>query len=89
MPAGAIFGLPVGLSFFAGAWSEGTLIRLACAFEQATQARRAPHVAAPARQDPVQPQQEAALVAHDQGLVAAGVEQHALHGGGQLGRLRP
>jgi amidase len=42
VPAGYIFGLPVGLSFFAGAWQEGTLIRLAYAFEQATKVRRPP-----------------------------------------------
>jgi amidase len=42
VPAGLVFGLPVGLSFFAGAWSEPTLLRLAYAFEQATQARRMP-----------------------------------------------
>ncbi len=42
VPAGFVFGLPVGLSFFAGVWSEPTLLRLAYAFEQATQARRAP-----------------------------------------------
>jgi amidase len=40
--AGYIFGLPVGLSFFAGAWQEPTLIRLAYAFEQATQVRVPP-----------------------------------------------
>jgi amidase len=42
VPAGFVFGLPVGISFFAGAWSEPALLRLAYAFEQATQARRAP-----------------------------------------------
>lgn len=42
VPAGFVDGLPVGLSFFAGAWSEPTLVRLAYAFEQATKARRAP-----------------------------------------------
>ncbi len=42
VPAGWIHGLPVGLSFFGRAWSEATLIRLAFAFEQATQHRRAP-----------------------------------------------
>jgi amidase len=42
VPAGYIFGLPVGISFFGRAWSEPVLIKLAYAFEQATQARRAP-----------------------------------------------
>jgi amidase len=40
--AGAMFGLPVGISFFGRAWSEPTLIKLAYSFEQATQARTAP-----------------------------------------------
>jgi amidase len=35
VPAGFIKGLPVGLSFFAGAWQEPILIRVAYAFEQA------------------------------------------------------
>ncbi len=42
VPAGTIYGLPVGISFFASAWQEPTLIRLAYAFEQVTQARRTP-----------------------------------------------
>jgi amidase len=42
VPAGFIFGLPVGLSFFGRAWSEPKLLRLAYAFEQASQARRPP-----------------------------------------------
>jgi len=42
VPAGCIFGLPVGLSFFATAWQEPTLLRLAYAFEQATQVRKPP-----------------------------------------------
>jgi amidase len=42
VPAGYMFGLPVGLSFFSTAWQEPTLIRLAYAFEQATQYRRQP-----------------------------------------------
>lgn len=44
VPAGAIHGLPVGLSFFGRAWSEPTLLKLAYAFEQATQWRRAPEL---------------------------------------------
>ena len=42
VPAGHVFGLPVGISFVGKAWSEPTLIRLAYAFEQATRARRVP-----------------------------------------------
>jgi amidase len=42
VPAGLIFGLPVGISFFARAWQEPTLIKFAYAFEQATQFRRQP-----------------------------------------------
>jgi amidase len=42
VPAGFVFGLPVGISFFGRAWSEPVLIKLAYAFEQATKARKAP-----------------------------------------------
>jgi amidase len=42
VPAGYIFGLPVGISFFAGAWQEPTLIRLAYAYEQASKVRQPP-----------------------------------------------
>lgn len=42
VPAGTVFGLPAGISFFASAYQEPTLLRLAYAFEQATHARRPP-----------------------------------------------
>jgi len=42
VPAGFVFGLPVGISFFGRAWSEPVLIRIAYAFEQATQRRYPP-----------------------------------------------
>ena len=42
VPAGFVFGLPVGISFFGRAWSEPVLIRLAYAFEQTTKVRQAP-----------------------------------------------
>jgi amidase len=42
VPMGFYRGLPIGLSFFGGAWSEPTLIRVAYAFEQATHHRKPP-----------------------------------------------
>jgi amidase len=42
VPVGDIYGLPVGISFFGRAWSEPTLLKLAFAFEQATQFRHRP-----------------------------------------------
>ncbi len=42
VPAGYLHGLPVGISFFGNAWSEGRLISLAFAYEEATRHRRAP-----------------------------------------------
>jgi amidase len=42
VPMGDVSGLPVGISFFAGPWSEGTLIGLAHAFERIVQARITP-----------------------------------------------
>ena len=42
VPAGAWFGLPVGISFFGRANSEPVLFKIAYAFEQATKARKKP-----------------------------------------------
>ena len=46
VPMGFVKGLPVGISFFGRAWSEPTLLRVAYAYEQATNHRRAPTYAA-------------------------------------------
>jgi amidase len=42
VPAGEVFGLPVGISFFGRAWSEPVLIRIAYAYEQASKLRKPP-----------------------------------------------
>jgi amidase len=42
VPAGAVAGLPIGLTLFGGAWTELTLIGLAFGFEQATRHRQPP-----------------------------------------------
>ena len=42
VPAGYVFGLPVGISFFSTAYQEPTLIKIAYAFEQLTKFRQAP-----------------------------------------------
>lgn len=42
VPAGYVFGMPVGISFFGSAYSEPKLIKIAYAFEQATKVRRVP-----------------------------------------------
>ncbi|MBN2410287.1 amidase [candidate division KSB1 bacterium] len=42
VPAGEVFGLPVGISFFGRAFSEPVLLKIAYAFEQLTRFRRPP-----------------------------------------------
>ena len=42
VPAGEVFGLPIGISFMGRAWSEAKLIGLAYAYEQASTKRRPP-----------------------------------------------
>ena len=45
VPAGFVFGLPVGISFVGRAWSEPALIKYAFAYEQATKHRKPPQFA--------------------------------------------
>jgi amidase len=49
VPAGFVWGLPVGVSFFGPAWSEPALLKLAYAYEQLTKERRAPRFLTTAR----------------------------------------
>jgi amidase len=42
VPMGQVAGLPVGLSFFGGAWQDARLLALALHFEQATRHRKPP-----------------------------------------------
>lgn len=42
VPAGLISGMPVGVSFFGRAWSEGMLLKIAYGFERAIAARKPP-----------------------------------------------
>jgi amidase len=42
VPAGLVHGLPVGVSFFGGAWNEGPLIKIASGFEAAMPSRKKP-----------------------------------------------
>ncbi|HSL18456.1 MAG TPA: amidase [Methylomirabilota bacterium] len=44
VPMGEVHGLPVGVSFFATALAEPTLVEIASAYEQATQRRRPPRL---------------------------------------------
>jgi len=42
VPAGFVFGMPVGISFFGRAWSEPVLLKIAYGFEQLINARKPP-----------------------------------------------
>jgi len=42
VPAGFVFGMPVGISFFGRAWSEPGLLKVAYGFEQLVKARKPP-----------------------------------------------
>ena len=42
VPAGYVFGLPVGISFFSKRFQEPTLLKLAYSFEQASRVRQPP-----------------------------------------------
>ncbi|MBC7557451.1 MAG: amidase, partial [Chryseobacterium sp.] len=42
VPCGKVYDLPIGLSFFSGAYREGEIIAMAFAFEQATKHREKP-----------------------------------------------
>jgi amidase len=44
VPAGLAWGLPVGVTFISRPWSEGTLLRLAYAYEQASRLRQPPRL---------------------------------------------
>jgi len=52
VPAGFVFGLPIGISFFSKAWKDADLIKYAYAFEQATQYRRQPRYLPTANMNP-------------------------------------
>ena len=47
VPMGLVKGLPVGLSFFAGAWSDASLLNMGYAFEQARAPLPAPSIKSP------------------------------------------
>ena len=42
VPAGFVFGLPIGISFYGRAWSEPVLLKIAYSYEQASKVRKVP-----------------------------------------------
>lgn len=42
VPAGFVFGLPIGISFYGRAWSEPVLLKVAYGYEQASKSRQPP-----------------------------------------------
>jgi amidase len=51
VPAGFVFGLPIGISFVGRPWSEGALLKFAYAYEQVTNHRKPPKFLARANFD--------------------------------------
>ena len=83
VPAGAVFGVPLGISFFGTAFSEPTLIRLASGYEAATQARahNLPTFAATVPFDHIKgPLQQAAAGDDQMQSGAPAVSSHAVQG---------
>jgi amidase len=84
VPAGAVFGVPLGISFFGTAFSEPQLIKLASGYEAATQARAHnlptfaatvpfDHIKGPLQQDSDEAIQSAATAASSSAIRAATV----------------
>jgi len=80
VPAGMVFGVPLGISFFGTAFSEPTLIKLASGYEAATQVRahNLPTFAATVPFDHIQgPLQQSAASAQAGGAAALNTAQAA------------
>jgi amidase len=79
VPAGAAFGLPVGISLMGTAYSEPTLIRLASGFENAAQARKKPEYLATLPKNGAPPQTAASVSSDQDAAVKAAM--HVMRGG--------